>query len=408
MSRLQAVHIKRFKSIWDQRIELGQLNVFIGLNGAGKSNILEALGMLSTALSGTIEYDRLAYRGVRLSVPGVFKSSFKNRKRPISLDLTAKWQLLSYNTNISSGEKERWYYHSEALRNNKNRSIAGRSNKISTVGKRKVQVDHNHGIVPIVETDSDAMNPKELETIKALKEFAIFAPATPILRGISPDNSQRSPLGLYGGSLATALMDLFEAHNQSRLLNTVASRMRNMFNWLESIGAGSPDSTIQSKHIHTGHTVVTFSDTFMETNFNRLTAYDVSEGVLYVLFTMVLLTHPDAPPMFALDSVDSAMNPGLVRQMIAQMGKELQNQPEKQVFLTTHNPTTLDALDLFNDDHRLFVVKRGPKGDTVVKRIAPPEGMTRDKWADHVQYLKLSEIWLDGWLDGALPPPEGF
>ena len=38
--------IKNFKSIIDLTIELGRVNVFIGANGIGKSNVLEAIARL--------------------------------------------------------------------------------------------------------------------------------------------------------------------------------------------------------------------------------------------------------------------------------------------------------------------------------------------------------------------------
>lgn len=38
--------IKNFKSIIDLTIELGRVNVFIGANGMGKSNVLEAIARL--------------------------------------------------------------------------------------------------------------------------------------------------------------------------------------------------------------------------------------------------------------------------------------------------------------------------------------------------------------------------
>ncbi|MBK8625792.1 MAG: AAA family ATPase [Saprospiraceae bacterium] len=42
------IEIKGFKSIVNDTIELGRVNVFIGENGCGKSNILEAFAYLST------------------------------------------------------------------------------------------------------------------------------------------------------------------------------------------------------------------------------------------------------------------------------------------------------------------------------------------------------------------------
>jgi AAA15 family ATPase/GTPase len=41
--------VQNFKSILSNTVELGQLNVFIGENGSGKSNLLEALAVMSAA-----------------------------------------------------------------------------------------------------------------------------------------------------------------------------------------------------------------------------------------------------------------------------------------------------------------------------------------------------------------------
>ena len=40
---ISKIEIKNFKSIVDLTLELGRLNVFIGENGCGKTNILEAI-----------------------------------------------------------------------------------------------------------------------------------------------------------------------------------------------------------------------------------------------------------------------------------------------------------------------------------------------------------------------------
>ena len=48
------VSVAAFKSLEQLEIELGQLNVFVGANGSGKSNLLEALGVLSAAADGKV------------------------------------------------------------------------------------------------------------------------------------------------------------------------------------------------------------------------------------------------------------------------------------------------------------------------------------------------------------------
>ena len=46
MKRLESIKITNFKSIGEQTLALGNLNVFIGCNGAGKSNLVEVFKFL--------------------------------------------------------------------------------------------------------------------------------------------------------------------------------------------------------------------------------------------------------------------------------------------------------------------------------------------------------------------------
>ncbi len=145
---------------------------------------------------------------------------------------------------------------------------------------------------------------------------------------------------------------------------------------------------------------------------------DASEGTLYLVFIALLMFHPETPPVFALDNVDSTLNPTLVTRLVKLVAEavcdESQSIPTaaKQVFLTTHNPTALDALDLFNPHHRLFVVSRddkgteGVKGATLVERIVPKEGFSREDWIRYAGGRNLSAMWMEGMLPKALGTTE--
>ena len=63
------ITVTSFKSIETAEIELGNLNVFVGANGSGKSNLLEAIGVLSAAADGKVNDQTLLQRGVRPGVP---------------------------------------------------------------------------------------------------------------------------------------------------------------------------------------------------------------------------------------------------------------------------------------------------------------------------------------------------
>ena len=73
---IERFSVRTFKSLEDVTVQLGQVNVFIGANGSGKSNLLEALGVLSAAANGKVDEQALLARGVRPGVPKLYKSAF--------------------------------------------------------------------------------------------------------------------------------------------------------------------------------------------------------------------------------------------------------------------------------------------------------------------------------------------
>ncbi len=399
---LSQVSVKYFKSIVDQTIDLGQLNVFIGTNGAGKSNLLEAIAMLSSAMDGKIDYSKLADRGARLSAPSVFKSSFKNLKRQNTFALGAKFGDLNYHANINANDDAEFNFSAEKICHS-NKKLAGRTNKGVTFYELEKELPIRPALQQSIITALESLGQfgdTDIQELQRLRRYAIYAPATPILRGVSPDGSNKEPLGLYGGSLSTALADIIAEHNKVDGYHDL-QRFFYLLGWFKSIGTtDNISSELQSNHLHTGKKVVSYQDKYMRNNFNKLYAYDVSEGALYILFILVLLLHKKAPHLFALDNVDNALNPTMVRDMMGHIVELLKNMPDKQILMTTHNPTTLDAIDLFNEQHRLFVVERNQQGHTEIKRIEPPKNFTREQWIEKHKGMPLSKIWLSGLIGG--------
>ena len=73
---IECFHVVGFKSLRDVSVDLGVVNVLVGANGSGKSNLLEALGIVSAAISGQVDDESIRRRGVRLGVPPLYKSSY--------------------------------------------------------------------------------------------------------------------------------------------------------------------------------------------------------------------------------------------------------------------------------------------------------------------------------------------
>src|SRR5579862_2858639 len=78
---LDSFMVNDFKSLVDVSVDLGVVNVFVGANGSGKSNLLEAVGILGAAASGRVNDESLKYRGVRPGRPALYKTSFRTVRR---------------------------------------------------------------------------------------------------------------------------------------------------------------------------------------------------------------------------------------------------------------------------------------------------------------------------------------
>jgi len=402
---LRQLEIAGFKSIKSQKIDLGRVTVLIGQNGAGKSNVLEAVGMLSAAAAGTVTYESLAQRGIRLSTPSVYRSALRGGHRPKYFDLAAEFDNLRYHCNIYTNDIEgmpAWAFHSESIHaknNSKRKKVAGRSAKGVNIGGQsfnKKNLKSTESIVPGLELFG-TLSKQEQESLDSLKMFAIYSPATSILRGVDSDARIKSPIGLTGGGLVSAMREIFAAGQIPEF-----RRFFNILSWYRGISIRNPEANLKHPLFGSG-AVLAFSDQFMTQDFNTLYSYDVSEGALYVAFVLALMLHPKSPSFFAIDNIDTALNPGLIRSLIGHM-MEVAKARDRQVILTTHNPAALDALDLFDPDCVLHVVDRSETGATVLKRLRPPDGMTKEEWNLNTGGAKLSELWLDGLLGGITPP----
>jgi predicted ATPase len=232
--------------------------------------------------------------------------------------------------------------------------------------------------------------------LQQLQQFAIYCPNTPTLRGLVPDPQTREPVGLAGGRLAEAVADLRKWSDEAQ--NEVMDDLLGLVDWAVDVAASRSVQSLLSPSVSRSQEVLKFKDRFMASNRNELTAFDASEGVLYVLFTAALCLSARSPGLIAIDNLDQALNPRLVTALTSRLEGWLSNgATPRQLMFTAHNPAVLDGLDLENDDVRLFAVDRDSNGHTVYQRLV----LTPELRAQNREY-PLSRLWMMGHL-GAVP-----
>ncbi len=400
---LRKVVIENYKSIFNDTIDLGRFNVFIGVNGCGKSNILEAIATAGSSIASDLNFEGLYSRGVRIARPDLTVSSFLSTQKKDTIDIKLRFQGVSetdsYNISLQPENPIDIYTQWRDINHDFNlisgESVAGLIQKIISdiYGEvlATVQLNEKQLMLEVNKRLSSAQlaSFKNTPFHALLSNFAIFDLNTKSLRGVIPADSRKTPLGINGEGL-DLLISNFNPYERS-----VLNECGEFFDWLDSIFSDQ-DTKVKIEGLKPGRSSSTlyFTDKYMQKQNNTFSAENSNEGILHILFYIALFISNKTPNLFAIDNIETALNPKLCQKLIVTLVK-LAKERGKQALVTTHNPAILDGLNLFDDEQRLFVVYRDSGGKTRTRRIKFKSDLSDKKF-------KLSEMWLNGSL-GAIP-----
>ena len=386
--------VASFKSLEKAEIDLGHLNVFVGANGSGKSNLLEAIGVLSAAADGKVNDQTLLQRGVRPGVPKLYKSAFPSSgNRQLShIYFSASSEHAHYDVSLNNpmiNPSPSWRFKTELFERGSakltSRGPNMRNNPNTEIGLAALKA------VELREDDA------ALDLIRRLQNYVIYSPTTPVLRGVAPETQPRQPIGLSGGRLPDAVHELLVGRSQNEPARKVCNEALDLIDWAKSYGSAEASNLLLSPAAGSSQKAIRFVDKYMKPGRNVLSGYDASEGALFVLFLAVLAAHPKTPSFCAVDNADHGVNPGLATVLMKHFADWiLRSKDVRQVLMTSHNPAVLDGLPLQDDRVRLFAVDRDNRGKTIVRRVVVNEkllGMAAKGWT-------LSRMWMNKIIGG--------
>jgi energy-coupling factor transporter ATP-binding protein EcfA2 len=391
--------VESFKSLEKVEVELGNVNVFIGANGSGKSNLLEAIGVLSAAADGKVTDQVLLQRGVRPGVPKLYKTAFAAPSETSGIpphihfaswnDHKDKYEVSLHNP--LDDPSPAWTFKHELWERGSGTKIVGRS------PASRGSLNPKQGLASLKAVEMETGD-TALTLLKALQGYVIYSPTTSVLRGTTAEVQPRNPLGLSGGRLPEAINELLHRHKQNDVREVLEDALR-LIDWASEFSASPAFSMPLSPSAASSSWVVKFVDRFMKKGRNALSGYDASEGALFVLFLAVLAAHPLSPQFFAVDNADHGLNPKLAKELIRCLCHWVTNSKNpRQLLLTTHNPLVLDGLPLQDERIRLFIVSRSNLGRSLVRRIVLDDvlrGRAEQGWT-------LSRLWVMGLLGGVM------
>lgn len=415
ISRLE---IQGFKSLGDTSVDLGLVNVFIGANGSGKSNLLEAVGVLSAIVSGALESESLRYRGVRRGSPTSFCYSMKSQgQRSPSILATDAHFKYSVAFEPNQPQPSDWSITKEYGEVEGEKFFLRTKEKYTVFMPSETLLDFNIASSSSsylkMALDFDAVLRSNKNYIKSLGgniaeshlglanlhrsfmseigNFAIFTPSTPQLRGFMEDVS-RKPLGLGGSGLGQAIDEMMKA-DPGMLGPFDLEDVFELIEWADSIDTVSDEYPGQASSDVDRPIRLRIGDRFMGHAHKSVSLLEASEGALYVLFLLALVGHERSPKIFAVDNFDQSLHPRLACALTRLISEQILRDGSRQMLATTHNPLVLDGLDLLDDRVRLFTVERDADGASQVQRVLVTEEFIEKGFS-------LSRLWTSGRLGG--------
>lgn len=408
---LTEINIANYKSIHNLKLPLGRVNVFIGENGAGKSNILEAIALAGAANAGKLDNEFLASRGIRVTQPELMRPAFADfsntsqimitvddgENSPATFELTndntpyAQWRC-SVKSEFDEAAKIKVVLSifDEIIKNSKDKTVNFSKKpelKISSNAYSEIDIEKSSEWKKFSRILEQHKINVLHEDFYQLNGFVIYSPENSALR-IFEKEGQIEPLGVNGEGLLK-LLSVLGKSEQKEVLDTIKSSLH-VLDWFKNFDiVDEPAGMVNRMEIE---------DRFLAKDKKYFDQKSANEGFLFLVFYFALFSSDLTPKFFAIDNIDVSLNPKLCQRLIQQLVL-LSKKNDKQVLLTTHNPAVLDGLNLDDDEQRLFVVSRNEAGQTKVKRVKKPRSI------EGAPPTRLSEAFLRGTLGGL---PKGF
>ena len=361
---IQQIKIENYKSITSLEMDLGRVNVLIGENGSGKTNILEAVAVGAAAETGRLNNEYFLPRGIRISQPSLMKSGFeKSNNNNIHIeflnDIKENIDLLIDTDDPDNLRVSGVFWTSKNYlikSNNLTPFIEQTIDEIVKYGAKKKQLED---FLIIEMPEKDVLKEKDAEHlfwkllrvqdiihgIFYLDKFLIFCPENTFLRRFE-DEGQIRPLGVRGEGLFSHLADL--ARKEPKTFQKINEELQ-LIDWFGDFEIPN-DLMFTEKRIR-------IRDRYLDEGIQYIDQRSSNEGFLFLLFYVTLFVSPHTPKFFAIDNIDNALNPKLCSELIKLIVK-LAKENDKQVIVTAHNPGLLDGLNLNDEDQRLFVISR--------------------------------------------------
>lgn len=365
-------------------IPLGKLNVLVGTNGSGKSNLLEAFALLKatptdlqTAFSDGSGIRDWLWKSDAMVLPVaglevVLDNSKEADKLRYGIKFTEARQrfrledeILEYARAKDGGNRPYFFYHFENGRGVIN--VKGNERRL-----QEEQIDVDQSILA-QRKDPDSYPELtrvglEFNKIHLYRDWSFG-------RNTAPRIPQKADL--RNEYLSPKCENLVLVLN--RLCGTPATKVL-ILDHLKALYEGIDDLSFQIE----GGTV----QLFLTEGLASIPATRLSDGTLRYLCLLAILCHPNPPPVVCIEEPELGLHPDI----LPKIAELLLSAAEKcQIIVTTHSDSIIDAL---TERPETVLVTEKRSGRTTISRLEA------DKLKTWLETYRLGQLWMRGDIGG--------
>lgn len=365
--KISSLEIEGFRSFKKALWEPGALNIIIGANGTGKSNLLRFLSLISVAAKGGLAsaiqrsggIGSLLWNGKASSIRFVLKAESSDpfpdpdhyelelSRLGMGSSYHINYELLANHARVRTGEKENPFKYLERTPNHAvvfdeeqhtfvapEESIPEDETLLSTLAGPFV---NNRRIPPFRQ---------HLTGIRLYHDFDVGREAE-IRQPVVARNEQR--VNYDATNLISVLHTLYTEDREFE--NNIDAAMQAAFgeDYLKLVFPPAADQRIQLR--------VRWKTT-------ETSSADLSDGTLRFLFLLTVLASPNPAPVIAIDEPETGLHPAMLP-IIAEYAVDATLRA--QVVFTTHSPQLLDA---FTETKPTTTVTKWQEGETVLHNLS--------------------------------------
>ena len=363
MRKLETLTIQNFKSIREQKLQLNMLNVFIGSNGSGKSNLIEVFRFLREIVNQNLAgytakkggADALLHFGRRTSPTMQLRLQFGEGDTSNAYSVT----LSGTDSDELSIDSDVAYYHE----------------------KKKYPVPYDHGITSHaresrLKLDTHISARQIARDLESYRVYHFHDTSDHAAVKLTADVDDNRVLRPEAENLAPFLYWLQEKEPQ---------HMANIRGAIRQIAPFFDDFRLAPLRLNESKIRLEWQEKGSDTYFN---ASALSDGTLRFICLATLLLQPTLPPLVLLDEPELGLHPAAITLLAALLTSAAER---TQVIVATQSVTLVNQLS----PEQVWTVDRAD-GQSVFAHLDEAD------MADWLDDYALGELWEKGVL-GARP-----